>query len=169
MGGPVFQLAYVTAGLEHAMAEFNAALGIERFQVNRNVAIETGDGTAYCHFALAFLGEQQVELIEPAGGMDSVYRDALVPGTIAVLHHLGFLLPTEAAWRATLCDCEASGHRIPVRGKFGGLMHYAYLDRRDLFAHYLEYMYATPAGATLFTAVPRFPTASFPPPRAIPA
>jgi hypothetical protein len=166
---PVFQLAYVTAGLEGAMAGFQAASGIERFQVNRNVPIETEGGIAHGHFALAFLGTQQIELIEPAGGADRVYRDALVPGRIAVLHHLGFLLPTAFAWRTILRDADDGGCPIPVRGQFGDLMHYAYLDRRDLFGHYLEYMYATPAGASLFDDIPRFPAASSQPMKAIPA
>ncbi|MEJ0045284.1 MAG: VOC family protein [Rhodospirillales bacterium] len=169
MAWPVFQLAYVTAELERAMVEFSTVLGIGRFQVNRDVSIETGAGAAYCHFALAFLGEQQIELIEPVGGMDGVYRDVLAPGRTVVLHHLGFLLPTETAWRAALRGIEASGHPMPVRGIFGDLMHYAYVDRRDLFAHYLEYMYATPAGATLFDNVPRFPAAAAPSDRSISA
>jgi hypothetical protein len=169
MGNAVFQLAYVAQDLDRAMAEFGIALGIGRFQVNRDVAIATGNGAACCHFALAFLGTQQIELIEPAGGMDGVYRDALEPGRIAVLHHFGFLVPTQTSWQDTLRRIEAGGHPVPVRGSFGDLMHYAYLDRRDLCGHYLEYMYATPAGAGLFDAVPRFPAASSQPMMAIPA
>ena len=169
MGDAVFQLAYVTQDIERAIAEFGAAFGIGQFQVNRDVPIVTGNGMACCHFALAFLGAQQIELIEPAGGADGVYRDALAPGRVAALHHLGFLVPTETAWQATLQRIEAAGEAVPVRGSFGELMHYAYVDRRDLCGHYLEYMYATPAGAGLFDAVPRYPAASPQFLRAIPA
>ena len=169
MGDAVFQLAYVTQDIERAMAEFGVALGIGRFQVNRDVPIATGNGMACCHFALAFLGAQQIELIEPAGGADGVYRDALQPGRIAVLHHLGFLVPTEAAWQARMRRIEAGGDPVPVRGSFGDLMHYAYVDKRDLCGHYLEYMYATPVGAGLFDAVPRFSAVSSQSLMAIPA
>jgi hypothetical protein len=169
MGDAVFQLAYVTQDLERAMAELGATFGIGGFQVNRDVPIATANGMACCHFALAFLGAQQIELIEPAGGADGVYRDALEPGQVAVLHHLGFLVPTEAAWQATLHRIESTGERVPVRGNFADLMHYAYVDRRDLFGHYLEYMYPTPGGAGLFDDVPRFPAAPSQTLRAIPA
>jgi hypothetical protein len=169
MSNAVFQLAYVTQDLERAMAEIGVAFGIGQFQVNRDVPIATGNGTASCHFALAFLGAQQIELIEPAGGVDGVYRDALEPCRIAVLHHLGFLVTTETAWQATLRRIEAGGDPVPVRGSFGDLMHYAYVDRRDLCGHYMEYMYATPAGAGLFDTVPRYPAASPQSLRAIPA
>jgi hypothetical protein len=169
MSNAVFQLAYVTQDIERAMAKFGVAFGIARFQTNRDVPIATANGIASCHFALAFLGAQQIELIQPAGGMDGVYRDALEPGRVAVLHHLGFLVPTETAWQATLRRIEAGGDPVPVRGSFGDLMHYAYVDRRDLCGHYMEYMYATPAGAGLFAAVPRFPATSPQPLSAIPA
>jgi hypothetical protein len=169
MTDTVFQLAYVTQDIERAMAEMGAAFGIGEFQVNRDVPIATGNGTAYCHFALAFLGAQQIELIEPAGGVDAVYRDALQPGRVAVLHHLGFLVPTETAWQATLRRIEAEDAPVPVRGSFEDLMHYAYVDRRDLCGHYLEYMYATPAGVGMFDAVPCFPAAPPQPLRAISA
>jgi hypothetical protein len=169
MGDAVFQLAYVTQDLERAMAEIGTAFGIGGFQVNRDVPIATGNGTAHCHFALAFLGAQQIELIEPAGGTDGVYRDALEPGRVAVLHHLGFLVPTEIAWQATLRRIESEGAIVPVRGSFEDLIHYTYVDRRDLCGHYLEYMYATPAGTRMFDAVPRFPAAPFQPLRAISA
>ena len=64
---------------------------------------------------------------------------------------------------------KIEGRTVPVRGSFGDLMHYAYVDRRDLCGHYMEYMYATPAGAGLFDTVPRYPAASPQSLRAIPA
>lgn len=153
---PVFQTAYVTADLDGAVEAFRDTHGIDAFLINRGVEIETVSGAAHCHFALAFLGDLQIELIEPAGGADAIYRDAICPSSVTIFHHLGFLVPDEAAWRETLRELEATGRPIPVRGGFGGLMHYAYLDRRDLLGHYLEYMFAPPAGASLFANVPRF-------------
>lgn len=169
MDMPVFQIAYVTADLAAAAGAFGAWFGAKGFRVDRDVSIETSLGIARCHFALAFLGDLQIELIEPAGGADGVYRDGIEPRVLAKHHHLGFLIRSEDVWLRTLRDIEGTGRPIPVRGNFHDLMHYAYLDRRDLFGHYLEYMYPTQAGANLFDDVPRFPAVNSPLRMAIPA
>lgn len=153
----LFQLAYVTDDIDLATAHAGAAMGIGAFQVNRGMEIETGAGPALAHFALAFLGDVQVEIIQPAGGADGVYRDGVHrKGGALNLHHAGALITEEAHWLRTVAEAEASGAAIPVRGAFGDLMHYLYLDRRDTLGHYLEYMWQTPAGAGIFAEVPRF-------------
>lgn len=152
----VFQTAYVTRDIDAAVAIAAARFGVAHMQVNRDVAIETGRGIARCHFALAFVGDVQVELIQPAGGADDVYRVMLPESGGLRLHHLGCLVGSDADWEVVLADARASGVAMPVRGDFAGLMRYVYLDRRDEIGHFLEYMQPSPAGAGLFDAVPRF-------------
>ncbi len=151
-----FQTAYVVADMESAMAQFGELYGLSRFQLNREVVIQTGDGEAVCHFALAQVGEAQLELIQPAGGRDAIYRDAL-GGAPARLHHLGCLIRAPAVWERLRAKLRGEGARIPVEGDFGGLMHYLYVDRRAVLGHYLEYMLQTEAGRDLFAGVPRHP------------
>ena len=152
----IFQVAYAVANIDEAAQAGGLRFGIRQFQINRDVPIETTRGLARCHFAMAFLGDTQIELIQPAGGADDVYRDVLRPGGAFTLHHLGCLVRDEAAWRARLAALEASGLGMPVRGAFGDLMHYVYADTRLELGHYLEYMYQTEAGAGLFANVPRY-------------
>lgn len=101
-------------------------------------------------------GAVQIELIAPAGEADEVYRDMLPPDGGMRLHHIGCLVSGDAEWDAVLADAEASGVAMPVRGDFGGLMRYVYLDRRAEIGHFVEYMQPGPAGLSLFEAVPRF-------------
>jgi hypothetical protein len=153
-----FQVAYVTPDLDAGMAECRRLLGLDRFFVSRDVPITTRDGEAKLHFALVFRGQQQVELIQPAGGADGVYRSALGAGVLR-LHHLGHLVSDETAWRMIERDIEASGLPTPVGGAFAHegavLMHYRYVDLRATLGHYLEFMYQTEAGRDLFAQVPR--------------
>lgn len=154
----VFQVAYVTDDIDAAVAIAGPRFGIERFQINREVPIATGSGTALASFALAFIGETQIELIQPAGGPDAVYRDGIkTSGGGLTLHHLGCLITDQQRWLDTVAAAHASGLPIPVEGAFGDLMHYLYVDHRDTLGHHLEYMWQTPAGRDLFTDNPRFP------------
>ena len=155
----VFQVAYATGDIDRAAEFFSARFGIPCFRVSRNVRIQTTSGDANCHFALAQIGGVQLELIEPAGGSDAVYRD-LIGTNQAVntirLHHFGCLIRDAAAWREVVSEIRTEGFATPVCGDFGGMMHYLYADTRDSLGHYLEYMYQTDAGAHLFDDVPRY-------------
>jgi len=113
----IFQTAYVTPDIDAAMALAARRFAAPRMQVNRDIAIETGQGVAHCHFALAFVGAVQIELIQPAGGADDVYR-AQVPDAGLRLHHVGVLVDDDAAWSAMLAEAEQEGVAMPVRGDF---------------------------------------------------
>nr|WP_047166248.1 VOC family protein [Sphingomonas sp. Y57] len=152
----IFQTAYVAADIDAAVGLAARRFGVAKMQVNHAVAVETGQGTALCHFALAFVGSVQIELIAPAGGADEVYRAMLPQGGGLRLHHIGCLIESDTEWEAVLADAEASGVAMPVRGDFGGLMRYVYLDHCADIGHFVEYMQPGPAGLGLFEAVPRF-------------
>jgi hypothetical protein len=152
-----FQLAYVVSDITAAVAFGRKRFTIPNFQINLNVPLETREGVAKCHFAIAFLGETQVELIQPAGGADAVYRDVLTGDGHMRLHHVGVLIRNAADWAQQKADILAAGLDTPVAGDFAGMMHYLYADTRAELGHYTEYMYQTEAGASLFDAVPRYP------------
>ena len=156
-----FQVAYVTSDLDRACTELGALYGASQFQINRGAEIETGSGLARADFALAFVGEQQLEIIRPAGGADATYSNALPRGTYATrLHHFGRLITDAAQWEAVQASVLGSGLATPVRGAFcyegTPLMHYLYADARQQLGHYLEFMYRTEAGRDIFAQVPRF-------------
>ena len=156
-----FQIAYVTSDLERAATACGLLYGISRFQVAREVAIQTRAGEARLNFALAYSGGVQIELIEPVGGDDETYRDDLpADGAVLRLHHLGHLISRDTTWRALTEAISHSGLEVPVGGVFRhegvALMHYLYADTRATLGHYLEFMYQTEAGRDLFSQVPRF-------------
>ena len=157
----LFQVAYVTTDLDRATCELGALLGIPRFQVNRGAEIQTSTGPARADFALAFIREQQIEIIQPSGGADGVYREPLPADRFAMrLHHFGQLITDTATWEVVRASVRASGLPTPVSGVFCRegvpLMHYLYADTRPLLGHYLEFMYRTEAGRDIFNQVPRF-------------
>ena len=156
-----FQIAYVTTYVEQAARAIGALYGIERFQINHNVAIETSAGVAQAHFALAFIGSQQIEIIQPAGGTDGPYRDPLPNSGFAMrMHHVGHLVTQAADWAQIDAAVRASGYATPVGGVFKhegvALMHYLYADTRQVLGHYLEFMYQTDEGHDMFAQVPRY-------------
>lgn len=157
----IFQIAYVARDLDQATAACGALYGLTRFQVTRDVPIQTRAGEAGLHFALAFSGDLQIEVIQPAGGADEIYRSGLPTNGAAMrLHHLGHLIDHERSWHAVTQAIGQSGLDVPVSGTFKregvALMHYAYVDTRATLGHCLEYMYQTEAGRDLFSQVPRF-------------
>lgn len=163
LAGPFgfFQVAYVTSDIDRATEDFGLLYGAARFQVNRNVEIQTVAGVARAHFALAFVGDQQLEVIEPAGGADGAYRDILPAGAYATrLHHFGRLITEPVEWEAVRTSVRASGLDSPVGGTFRHegieLMHYLYADTRAQLGHQLEFMYRTEAGRDIFAQVPRY-------------
>ena len=67
---------------------------------------------------------------------------------------------SEAEWESIRREISASGLATPMGGVFEqeglALMHYLYVDTRLALGHYLEFMYQTPAGHSLFAHVPRY-------------
>lgn len=156
-----FQIAYVTPDIEQGMRAVESVYGVDRFFVSRDVPIDTRMGKAQLHFALVFKGEQQIEIIQPAGGADNAYRDELAAGGGALrLHHLGHLITRREEWDDLERRARNSGLALPVDGVFAhegvALMHYLYVDTRAVNGHHLEFMYQTEAGQALFADVPRF-------------
>jgi hypothetical protein len=152
-----FQLAYVVPDIHDAVALGQNYFGIPEFRINLDIPIETQDGVAKCNFALAFIGETQIELIQPAGGADGLYRGALPTAGKMRLHHIGVLIRKAAVWARQKSAIAAAGLKTPAGGDFAGMMHYIYADTRAELGHYIEYMYQTEAGAGMFDAVPRYP------------
>ena len=75
--GAFRQVAWITNDLDRAMAAFAADYGVPRWLELRNFKLLTGPGTyADVHIALAVRGGVELELIQPLGGDDHVYRQS---------------------------------------------------------------------------------------------
>jgi catechol 2,3-dioxygenase-like lactoylglutathione lyase family enzyme len=136
-----FQVAYVVPDLERAEQRFRATMGVPHFE--RLAGVTLGDGCrhrgrpadATLHLALGFLGDVQVELIEPVRGA-SIYSEFLDAGRSG-LHHVAYLVPDVAAATATL---EAAGLPCVADGVLAGDMRveFAYFDGTADAASYIE-------------------------------
>lgn len=153
------QNAYVTTDFDQALAHFRERYGIPRFFELRDGEMETAPGRyAGVHVGFAWVGRLQIELIQPLGGFDAIYREGLPEdGAFAMrFHHTCQLVESEAEYETLLLDIEQRGLAIAAQGQHGGHVRYLYIDARAELGHYLEHTYYTPAGLALFEQVPRY-------------
>lgn len=138
--GQLFQICHVTLDLDAAMARLQRAHGIRAFRVKRDVSSLPGMPSMAMHQAHVFVGRQQIELIQPAGGDDGLYR-ALCPADPAALafHHFG-IWAEPAQYDGLRTAAGASGLPIVFELDIPGVARAMYLDARATLGHYLEYV-----------------------------
>ena len=143
---PPFRLkhaAYVTGNLEHGQRRLAAMFGVDGFTVYREIGIAVpGGGEAIINFALITANGTDLEVIQPAGGQDAVYRQALPqdPTDIA-FHHFASVIHNEAEWQMVLDTVEHHKISVPIHGGAEGGYRYIYLDTRAQLGHMLEYIW----------------------------
>jgi catechol 2,3-dioxygenase-like lactoylglutathione lyase family enzyme len=125
----LFQVAYVVRDVEAAEQWFQRILGVPSFFRMENV--EVGHGCSYrgqpadyaSHLSLGYLGDVQIELIEPVRGQ-SPYTEFLA-GKGPGLHHLAFLVPD---FEATVAFLGEGGLELVAGGQLGPGSQFAYFD-----------------------------------------
>ena len=148
-----FQTAYVTRDLDRAVEDFQRQFGIRSFQFVRGNRI---DEHTRIDFALAWLGNVMVELIQPAGDGNSFYEVMLgADGLGTRLHHFGHLVPERTEWDRIREQVARDGYTVPLQGSVEGFLSYLYVDTRPHTGHFLEYILCEPAGKAFFEGVPR--------------
>jgi hypothetical protein len=165
--GPPYQLAYVTADLTLAM-EALAGLGVAEFARIDDVVLTSEAGTsATISMALAWAGDTMVELIEPRGGGDGVFRDGLPdgPGT-ARFHHLCYRMATLEDLAAMRARLEAAGVALLFPCDSPGRSSFFYADLRPTLGHLVEYLYVAPERLPFHAGLPAHRAAGVGRPRA---
>jgi hypothetical protein len=159
--GQPFQLGYATTDLERARAVFADDLGVTDFLVRPpavvDVATPSGPRRMELHLAFAFLGDTQIELIQPLSGDVDTYT-AVLPesGYGTALHHLGFVLGGELpAWGEFRQGLERSAHPLLFEGAVGDHTRFAYLDSAAVLGHHLEYIWWSRERLAWLDDVPR--------------
>lgn len=142
-----YHVAFVTRELEAGMAAFGRIHGDPAFTVYRQAQIETPRGMAVLDFAVADLNGFRVEVIEPAGGCDEIYREALPEHAGETrFHHVASLVRSWQDWLQVKATIARHGLATPIRGRAEtpeGIFHYAYVDLRRQLGHYLEFVCIT--------------------------
>lgn len=154
----LYQLGYVTTDADHAMGLFRERHGIPAFKDLGPITLPLDDGaTARIRICMCFVGPIQVEIIEPMGGADDVYRAALPSSGFGLTwHHFARRIDSLDALDAIKTDLISKGERIAISGGDPKVAKFFYVDARATLSHYVEYLYVSPARLALHAALPRY-------------
>lgn len=138
-----YHAAYVTSDLECGKRKLTAMYGIEEFVGIPEVSIKIfGGGEARIAFAAGKANGVRLEVIQPLGGKDHVYRQALPkdPTDIA-LHHFASYIHSEDEWATMMDAVHHQGLEVVILGGEEYGTKYIYLDTRPQLGHMLEYVW----------------------------
>ncbi|TXC70242.1 hypothetical protein FSB78_04230 [Sphingomonas ginsenosidivorax] len=143
--GRHYQNAYVTRDVDKAVAAFRENAEIRKLiEVEVPVQLWTpeGEGQGVQKLAFVWIGDLQVELIQPgAGDVLALYRDALPEGDEVKFHHICQLVDD---WEAFMAKVDQEKFPVVLRGGTPGMLEFCYLDTRDWLGHYTEYCWMVP-------------------------
>jgi hypothetical protein len=154
----LYQMAYVTTDLDRAMEVFRTRHGIPAFKDLGAVSLARDDGgTAHIRFAICFVGPVQLEIIEPRGGDDALYRHVLPAAGFGLsFHHIACKVASEAALDTLKGDLQRDGHTIAMSGGVPGAARFFYVDARATLGHYIEYLFLSPDRLAFHQTLPRY-------------
>lgn len=162
--GPFHQIAWVTNDMERSVALFRDLYGVPSFFVSDqefNARVGGERGVMKMRMGLANVDGVELELIQPVGGIDAIYRDVLPKdGTYAnVFHHICVKVNgTLEDWDRHLGSLHAARKQY-YEGFFGDAVRFVYTDERPFLGHYVEHVWYSPeTWAYMVESVPRFKT-----------
>ena len=130
--GPIKQVAYIVGDIEAAMNKWRE-MGVAVFLVTRNVspvqnAFYRGEksGNTPVHIAFGYLGEMQIELIEPLDQTPSIYNEA-IDRKITGVHHYAICVDDFAKEYGFCLD---NGYEAVLDSGVDGLARMSYVENR---------------------------------------
>jgi hypothetical protein len=156
----LWQIAYVTTDLDRGMEALR-----DRFGIDHCVEVPTegatflvGDEPAAWEprIAMGSRGGLIVELIEPGGGEEDLYRRFLPADGSADLrlHHLATLIRTgDEAWEAFVELLAGQGLRVDYTVLIPDRVRAGYVDTTGHLGHYLEVCQLQPADIEFFSGL----------------
>ena len=143
------QIAWVTTRLEATEKALTGVLGVRKWvrmpQVHfgpDNCSYRGEPADFVADISLSYLGDMQLELIEPVRGKN-IYSDFLQdsgPG----LHHICVEADTSESFAAMLADATASGAVVTAQGVMPGGMEFAYVSAPEAGVPFVEIAHITP-------------------------
>lgn len=165
--GNFHQVAWITPDLDRSIEMFREVYGIPSFfAMDQEFDAVVGErkGVMKLRFALANVDGVELELVQPKGGIDAIYRDVLPSdGSFAnVFHHVCVKVNgTLEDWERHLAGLHA-GRKVYLQGDVGPGARFVYTDERPFLGHYMEHVWFGPAIAkAMYEAVPRFLSKDF--------
>jgi hypothetical protein len=153
------QIAHVTNSLDRAIREFRQAFGIAKFLEMRNHSVVTREGRrANMHVALAYRKDVMIELIEPIGGDDLVYREGLDGSDFVVRqHHVARIVDSDQEFDEEFERLRARGVKFPImasRQDTNDKCRVFYADLRPYIGYYIEYLAFSASGRQWLDTIP---------------
>ncbi len=149
LGGPPVQIAWVTTGLDVTEKALTGLLGVRKWV--RMPSIHFAPDTCryrgqpadfVADISLSYLGDMQLELIEPVRGQN-IYSDFLAdhgPG----LHHICIEAHTAEHFAALVAGATDEGATVVAEGVMPGGMQFAYVSAPDAGVPFLEIAHISP-------------------------
>ena len=146
----LFQIAYVTNDIERALNVFADRYGVKEW---RRMEGDLKDG-GRIRVEFGWAGGALFEVTQATGPGSELYQQGLPAGEFAIgFHHLGYLLPSEAAWQALLEEIERGGVKVFNETNVPGFLQARIVEAPEL-GHYLEYIFPDAGGKAFFEGVP---------------
>jgi len=139
------QMAWITNDIDQAAALFRERHGTGEFFFIRNLEAQlAGDKIAWMNLAVADAGGIDIELIEPLGGDDQVWREILRGdgGFEMRFHHHANLVSSRADLDRLKAEGIAQGFPVSVEGRSTEGPGFFYIDCHATLGHHVEYLYA---------------------------
>lgn len=154
----LYQICYVTRDLDAGMRQLMAMHGVESFRIKRDVDAMPGMPKMRMNQAHVFIGPLQLELIQPAGGDDGLYRDfCAADGDAIRFHHFGLWVDNPAEYGALPAALAEQSIPIVFQLSLPENMGAIYADTRAWLGHYLEYVHMKPEVKRIYYAdVPKY-------------
>jgi hypothetical protein len=154
--GQAFQTAYVTTDLDRAIDVFGTRYDAGRYlRTGRFVQRLESGAEMVLEIALGWVGERQIEIIQPLAGEVEIYRRALPERGFAVrFHHIGVQLRSARQWDDLRSQASRLGHRVAMAFSAPNAQG-VYLDTWDELGHYLEYVHIKDMSLSNFSKLPQ--------------
>jgi hypothetical protein len=136
------QYAYVTRNLDKAIATLQQKYGYGdfiKFDVDGIVRTPEGSGRAQSKVAMVWDGDTQIEIIQPVAGLVDLYYPYMPEDDSMRFHHSAVGVDD---WKAFTDEIARKKSIVAYGGELDGLA-YVYLDERETFGHYVEYLWCT--------------------------
>jgi hypothetical protein len=158
----IMQVAWVTPDLDLSLEQFRTHYRVPEFMVMEQTfpaKVFGREGEISLRIALANIDAMQLELIQPLGGNDSIYRDVLPKdgGHANVFHHLCVKVNGPLSeWDAHIASLEPD-QPIVYSGDVGPDARFVYTDQRATLGMYLEHVwFGEETEARMAAAVPTY-------------
>jgi hypothetical protein len=151
----VFQIAYVTNDLRRAVSVLQSEEGVAQLAIFDDFTLDVEGGrTAVINVALGYVGETQLEIIEPVSGEVDLYRTWLPEEFALRHHHFCHRLDSVEELEALQATYEQGGYAIPLSASLGETRLF-YADTTAVLDHYQEYAWIDSEAEQFMATLPR--------------